>query len=284
MLNPNFPWPKERKEVMEQCTPEMAALYEATQVGARHLHDAGYSKTAEGKEEEEVGDDASGLDIEQQLAVWSTTLNYKKAEGQKAWLVVHGEGEPTGRGEGFSFLRTNMKSYFLRKGETEAGRRCKCSVFCLVFLFLPPLLCPSLSLCSFGDSRSVADADSQWKQKQKPTANQSKFQMPNNNRYTKRRSGKYGIYNGVRSPTPPLRRLRQRTKRHRLRQRLSGASIRVSVAGTLVRGPEEGHWLLRRRMKVRAEGTLRLRRSRWMGRARILVRRTRRRYCGSGGL
>lgn len=64
-----------------------------------------------------------GLDIEQQLAVWSTTLNYKKAEGQKAWLVVHGEGEPTGRGEGFSFLKTNMKSYFLRKGETEEDRR-----------------------------------------------------------------------------------------------------------------------------------------------------------------
>jgi len=124
-LNPAYDWPKERKEVLEQCTPEMAMLYEAMQVGARHLHDAGYSKTAEGKEDEEAGEDGLGLDIEQQLAVWSTTLSYKKAEGQKAWLVVHGEGEPTGRGEGFSFLKTNMKSYFLRKGETEQGRRRK---------------------------------------------------------------------------------------------------------------------------------------------------------------
>ena len=129
VLNPAYNWPKERKEVLEQCTPEMAVLYEAMQVGARHLYDAGYTKTAEGKEEEEMGaDDPTGLDIEQQLAVWSTTLNYKRAEGQKAWLVVHGPGEPTGRGEGFSFLRTNMKSYFLRKGETEQGRRRKLSL------------------------------------------------------------------------------------------------------------------------------------------------------------
>ncbi|WWC58417.1 uncharacterized protein I303_100957 [Kwoniella dejecticola CBS 10117] len=121
MLNPEYSFPSERKEVLELCSPEAAALFEAMQVGARHLHDSGYHKTAEGGQEDE--DDDTGLDIEQQLAVWSTTHNYKLAEAQKAWLIVHGEGDPTGRGEGFSFLRTNMKNYFLRKGETEAGRR-----------------------------------------------------------------------------------------------------------------------------------------------------------------
>ncbi|WWC86076.1 uncharacterized protein L201_000947 [Kwoniella dendrophila CBS 6074] len=120
MLNPEYEFPKERKEVLELCSPEAAVLFEAMQVGARHLHDAGYHKTAEGGQEDE---DDAGLDIEQQLAVWETTHNYKLAEAQKAWLVVHGEGDPTGRGEGFSFLRANMKNYFLRKGETEQGRR-----------------------------------------------------------------------------------------------------------------------------------------------------------------
>ncbi|WVQ97109.1 hypothetical protein IAU59_004219 [Kwoniella sp. CBS 9459] len=120
MLNPEYKFPAERKEVLEMCTPESAALFEAMLVGARHLHDAGYHKTAEGGQEDE---DDSGLDIEQQLAVWSTTHNYKIAEAQKAWLMIHGEGDPTGRGEGFSFLRANMKNYFLRKGETEQGRR-----------------------------------------------------------------------------------------------------------------------------------------------------------------
>lgn len=101
-------------------------LFEAMQVGQRHLYDAGYAKTAEGNAEDDVGDDTT-LDIEQQLAVWSTTKNYKLAEAAKAWMLLHGEGDPTGRGEGFSFLRTNMKNYFLRKGETEAGRRRKSS-------------------------------------------------------------------------------------------------------------------------------------------------------------
>jgi transcription initiation factor TFIID subunit 1 len=101
----------------------MACLFEAMQVGAQHLRDAGYTKTAEGNAEDEAGENGEGLDIEQQLAVWSTTLNYKKAEAQKAWLLIHGDGDPTGRGEGFSFLKTNMKNYFLRKGETEEGRR-----------------------------------------------------------------------------------------------------------------------------------------------------------------
>lgn len=125
-LNPAYPhpWPSERQEVLEQATPESAMMYEAMQVGARHLYDAGYTKTAEGKDEDDLGDEA-GLDIEQKLAVWSTTLNYKKAEQQKAWLIVHGDGDPTGRGEGYSFLTTNMKGWFLRAGETEQGRRCE---------------------------------------------------------------------------------------------------------------------------------------------------------------
>jgi len=114
-------------------------LFEAMQVGQRHLYDAGYAKTAEGNAEDDVGDDTT-LDIEQQLAVWFTTKNYKLAEAAKAWLLLHGEGDPTGRGEGFSFLRTNMKNYFLRKGETEAGRRRKS--------FLP--ISESTLMCSRG--------------------------------------------------------------------------------------------------------------------------------------
>jgi len=78
-INPDYDFPRTRKEVEEVLPPEHAALYEAMQVGARHLHDAGYSKTAEGNAEDELGDGAETvLEIEQQLAVWSTTLNYKK--------------------------------------------------------------------------------------------------------------------------------------------------------------------------------------------------------------
>lgn len=117
-----FEWPDERQEVLEQVTPEQAMLFEGMQVGARHLYDAGYTKTAEGKDAQNE-EEENALDVEQKLAVWSTTLNYKKAEQAKAWLVVHGDGDPTGRGEGWSFLKGNMKGYFLRRGETEQGRR-----------------------------------------------------------------------------------------------------------------------------------------------------------------
>ena len=167
MLNEAYQFPKDRKSVIEQCTPEQAMLFEAMQVGQRHLYDAGYAKTAEGNAEDDVGDDTT-LDIEQQLAVWSTTKNYKLAEAAKAWLLLHGEGDPTGRGEGFSFLRTNMKNYFLRKGETEAGRRRKSHVTVL-----------------------VASADSQSRVSGLVT---SRSRMQSRIEYMKRRNGRSGIY------------------------------------------------------------------------------------------
>jgi transcription initiation factor TFIID subunit 1, fungi type len=33
-------------------------------------------------------------------------------------LKLHGEGDPTGRGEGFSFIRISMKDIFLKAGES----------------------------------------------------------------------------------------------------------------------------------------------------------------------
>ena len=179
MLNPEYAFPKDQREVLEMVTPEAAMLYEAMQVGARHLHDAGYSKTAEGKEDEDGGEDTSPLDIEQQLAVWSTTNNYKKAESQKAWVAVHGEGDPTGRGEGFSFLRSSMKDYFLRKGETEQGRRSKG----FVHIFSP------------------ADC-LQLKQRPKLKAILSRSPTPNRIGFTRKKSAKSGTFNGQRSAIP----------------------------------------------------------------------------------
>lgn len=94
--------------------PEAICLTESMQVGQRHLLDAGYGKDAEdeGKDEDE-----SKLDIEQQLAPWITTKNFLNATQNKAMLKLHGEGDPTGRGEAFSFVRISMKDIFLRAGE-----------------------------------------------------------------------------------------------------------------------------------------------------------------------
>ncbi|ORY53385.1 hypothetical protein BCR35DRAFT_310520 [Leucosporidium creatinivorum] len=105
-------------EMLKLATPEAVCLSESMQVGLRHLQDAGYGQAEEGG----AGDDDSKLDIEQQLAPWITTKNFINATANKAMLKLHGEGDPTGRGEAFSFLRVSMKDIFLRAGEAMEDR------------------------------------------------------------------------------------------------------------------------------------------------------------------
>ena len=95
--------------------PEDVCLLEATQVGQQHLFDAGFSKENEESDEDEGKE---GQSIEQQLAPWYTSRNFLHAASGKAMLQLHGEGDPTGRGEAFSFLRTSMKGGFKAVGES----------------------------------------------------------------------------------------------------------------------------------------------------------------------
>lgn len=112
--------PPTESELHEKLPPEHICLCEAMQAGQRHLLDAGYTKTAEGYDED--NQDESQMDIEQLLAPWITTRNFLNATTGKAMLKLHGEGDPSGRGEAFSFLRVSMKDNFLRAGETEKER------------------------------------------------------------------------------------------------------------------------------------------------------------------
>lgn len=90
-------------------SPEDITLLEAMQVGQQHLEDAGYNKTVDDEEEGSV---------EEQLAPWNITRNFINATQGKAMLQLHGEGDPSGCGEGFSFLRTSMKGGFKAAGES----------------------------------------------------------------------------------------------------------------------------------------------------------------------
>ena len=130
----------DENEMLKLATPEMVCLSESMQVGLRHLQDAGYGQAEEGG----AGDDDSKLDIEQQLAPWITTKNFINATANKAMLKLHGDGDPTGRGEAFSFLRVSMKDIFLRDGEEMATRQgvSTCSVVLalrsLMLVLAPP--------------------------------------------------------------------------------------------------------------------------------------------------
>ncbi|KAG9081687.1 hypothetical protein FRC07_014452 [Ceratobasidium sp. 392] len=101
--------------MLKMVEPEHVVLSESMIVGQRHLLDAGYGKS-EADLDVKDGDEGK-LDTEQQLAPWITTKNFIHATQGKAMLKLHGEGDPTGRGEGFSFIRVSMKEIFVPAGE-----------------------------------------------------------------------------------------------------------------------------------------------------------------------
>ncbi|KAF8846178.1 TAF1 transcription initiation factor TFIID subunit TAF1 [Paxillus ammoniavirescens] len=101
-------------DMLKMVGPEQIVLTESMQVGQRHLQDSGYTQTAEQTEDDET---ETKLSIEQQLAPWITTKNFLFATQAKAMLRLHGEGDPTGRGEAFSFIRISMKDIFVKAGE-----------------------------------------------------------------------------------------------------------------------------------------------------------------------
>ncbi|KAG1460419.1 hypothetical protein G6F56_005952 [Rhizopus delemar] len=106
--------PPAEEELQKMVTPEMICLYESMLVGERHLQDLGYGDV----NDEDEGEGDSNLEVEQQLAPWFSTRNFINATQGKAMLKLYGAGDPTGRGEGFSFIRVSMKDIFLRAGES----------------------------------------------------------------------------------------------------------------------------------------------------------------------
>jgi transcription initiation factor TFIID subunit 1, fungi type len=110
-LKPTVQIPSDQ-DMLKMLSPESVVLAESMQVGQRHLQDSGYGRAAE----QDEGDE-SNLSIEQQLAPWITSKNFLQAAQNKAMLKLHGEGDPSGRGEAFSFIRVSMKEIFVRAGE-----------------------------------------------------------------------------------------------------------------------------------------------------------------------
>lgn len=56
------------------------------------------------------------LKLEENLLPWNATKNFVNATQMRAMIQIHGAGDPTGCGEGFSFLKTSMKGGFLKSG------------------------------------------------------------------------------------------------------------------------------------------------------------------------
>jgi transcription initiation factor TFIID subunit 1, fungi type len=106
--------------------PEDICMLDSMQVGVQHLADLGIQDQKNNEEAEKDLDENASIEL--QLAPWRATKNFLAACQGKAMLKLHGEGDPTGRGEGFSFVKTSMKGGFQALGESaedkiEAKRR-----------------------------------------------------------------------------------------------------------------------------------------------------------------
>lgn len=98
--------------------PEDVCLIDSMHAGDKQLADAGI-KSNEIKDDED-NQDAENIDVK--LAPWNTTKNFLNACAGKAMLELHGEGDPTGQGLGFSFIKVSMKGGFRDVGESAADR------------------------------------------------------------------------------------------------------------------------------------------------------------------
>jgi transcription initiation factor TFIID subunit 1 len=105
----------EEHAIRSMVKPEEVCVIDAMQVGARHLEDAGYA--VDDDDEDDTGDRKKDGDKttnpEQELAPWKTSKAFLDASADKAMLQLHGEGDPSGRGLAFSFIKTSMKGGYI---------------------------------------------------------------------------------------------------------------------------------------------------------------------------
>lgn len=102
----------EESTVRSWVKPEDVCTIDAMQVGLRHLEDAGFGRVDPGEDEDEE-EEKEGENLEQQLAPWKTTKNFLDASAGKAMLKLHGDGDPSGAGLAFNFIKTSMKGGYL---------------------------------------------------------------------------------------------------------------------------------------------------------------------------
>ncbi|KAI0410088.1 hypothetical protein F4802DRAFT_13497 [Xylaria palmicola] len=105
---------KENDAMMDEAAiramikPEDVCLVEAMQVGLQLMENAGFDP-----KDKEDNDDGVDEPLVVQLAPWRISKNFLDASAGKAMVALHGEGDPTGHGLGFSFIKTSMKGGYI---------------------------------------------------------------------------------------------------------------------------------------------------------------------------
>ncbi len=107
-------------DLREMIKPEDVCLLDSTQFGVQTLQDAGYGQAMADIDEDDFKKE--GQSTAQQLAPWNTTKSFLHATQGKAMLELYGDGDPSGKGEAFSFIRTSMKGGFKALGQSIEDR------------------------------------------------------------------------------------------------------------------------------------------------------------------
>lgn len=106
--------------------PEDTCLIDGMNLGMKMLEDAGFDPRlaviqdnddldADGEGGKKKPGEKSEESLAEKMAPWKTSKAFIDACTGKAMLQLHGEGDPTGRGLGFSFIRTSMKGGYLEQ-------------------------------------------------------------------------------------------------------------------------------------------------------------------------
>ncbi len=107
VLKENVRLPTE-DEIRAMATPEQCCAYYSMLAAEQRLKDAGYGeKNLFAADDEDV--DNIKIDDEVKNAPWHTTRAYLDATKGKCLLQINGVADPTGRGEGFSYVRQAFK-------------------------------------------------------------------------------------------------------------------------------------------------------------------------------
>ncbi|XP_023247191.1 transcription initiation factor TFIID subunit 1 [Copidosoma floridanum] len=119
VIKPDFRLPTE-EEIRAMVSPEQCCAYFSMIAAEQRLKDAGYGEkslfTTQDDDDEEM---QLKMDDEVKVAPWNTTRAYIQAMKGKCLLQLAGPADPTGCGEGFSYVRVPNKPT-ISKEEQEA--------------------------------------------------------------------------------------------------------------------------------------------------------------------
>uniref|UniRef100_A0A1B0DKZ6 Transcription initiation factor TFIID subunit 1 histone acetyltransferase domain-containing protein n=1 Tax=Phlebotomus papatasi TaxID=29031 RepID=A0A1B0DKZ6_PHLPP len=123
VIKPEFRLPSE-EEIRSMVSPEQCCAYFSMIAAEQRLKDAGYGeKFIFAQQEDDDEEMQLKMDDEVKVAPWNTTRAYIQAIRGKCLLQLTGPADPTGCGEGFSYVRVPNKPTQTKEEQESQPKR-----------------------------------------------------------------------------------------------------------------------------------------------------------------